>query len=143
MDAEIVVAHVIRGAIHALAPEAFPPLGRALIARDDDELSRQLGEQVRRLRREELRDPYLQQPNRALLTPGAELRKRLFRPVASPGAILTDARLAGLWRVKAKGRKAEVTVDRLGGRVPRADLEHEAQRVARLRGAAEALLVDA
>ena len=85
-------------------------------------------------------DPYLQKPNRPLLAPDAELRKRLFRPVASPGAVLRDGRLVGLWRVKAKGKKAEVTVEKLG-RLARADLEEEAQRVAELRGATEAVLV--
>jgi Winged helix DNA-binding domain len=79
-------------------------------------------------------DPYLQKPNRALLAPAAELRKRLFRPVASPGAVLRDGRLAGLWRVKAKGTKAELTVEKLG-RLARGDLEEEAERVAELRGA--------
>ena len=54
--------------------------------------------------------------------------------------MLKDGRLAGLWRVKAKGRKAEITVEKLG-RLARADLEDEAQRVAELRGAAEAALV--
>jgi hypothetical protein len=54
--------------------------------------------------------------------------------------VLRDGRLAGLWRVKAKGRKAEVTVEKLG-RLARGDLEDEAQRVARLRGADEAALV--
>jgi hypothetical protein len=85
-------------------------------------------------------DPYLQKPNRPLLAPDPELRKRLFRPVASPGAVLRDGRLAGLWRVKAKGRKVEITVVNLDP-IPRADLEEEAQRVARLRGANEAVLV--
>jgi winged helix DNA-binding protein len=85
-------------------------------------------------------DPYLQKPNRPLLTPAPELRKRLFRPVASPGAVLRDGRLTGLWRVKTKGGKAEVTVEKLG-RIPRGDLEEQAQRVAELRGAAEAALV--
>ncbi|HEX6387947.1 MAG TPA: crosslink repair DNA glycosylase YcaQ family protein, partial [Solirubrobacteraceae bacterium] len=85
-------------------------------------------------------DPYLQKPNRPLLTPETELRKRLFRPVASPGAVLKDGRLVGLWRVKAKGRKAEFTVERLG-RFARKDLEAEAQRIADLRGASELLLV--
>ena len=85
-------------------------------------------------------DPYLQKPNRPLLAPDPELRRRLFRPVASPGAVLRDGRLAGLWRVKSRGRKAELTVEKLG-RLARADLEEEAQRVARLRGAAEAALV--
>jgi hypothetical protein len=85
-------------------------------------------------------DPYLQKPNRPLLAPDPELRKRLFRPVASPGAVLREGRLAGLWRVKAKGRKAEVTVEKLG-RLRRGDLEEPAQRVARLRGASDAVLV--
>jgi hypothetical protein len=85
-------------------------------------------------------DPYLQKGNRALLAPDPELRKRLFRPVASPGAVLSDGRLAGLWRVKAKGRKAELTVEALGP-IARAGLEDEARRVAELRGAAEAELL--
>ncbi|HEX2233169.1 MAG TPA: crosslink repair DNA glycosylase YcaQ family protein, partial [Thermoleophilaceae bacterium] len=84
-------------------------------------------------------DPYLQKPNRPLLAPDDELRKRLFRPVASPGVVLRDGRLAGLWRVKLKGKKAEITVEKLG-RLARGDLEEEAQRVAQLRGAAEAAL---
>jgi hypothetical protein len=85
-------------------------------------------------------DPYLQKPNRALIAPDETLRKRLFRPVASPGAVLRDGRLTGLWRVKAKGRKAEVTIEKLG-RVSRAALEEEAERVAQLRGAADVQLV--
>lgn len=85
------------------------------------------------------RDPYLQKPNRPLLAPDPELRKRLFRPVASPGVVLRDGRLTGLWRINAKGRKAEVTVEKLG-RLRREDLEEQAQRVAKLRGAAEAAL---
>jgi hypothetical protein len=85
-------------------------------------------------------DPYLQKPNRSLLAPEAELRKRLFRPVASPGAVLKDGRLAGLWRVKAKGRRAQITVQRLG-RLARTDLAEEAQRICDLRGACEAIVV--
>jgi hypothetical protein len=85
-------------------------------------------------------DPYLQKPNRPLLAPDPALGKRLFRPVASPGAVLSDGRLAGLWRAKAKGRRTELTVDALGP-LPRAELEREAQRVAALRGADEAVLV--
>jgi hypothetical protein len=85
-------------------------------------------------------DPYLQKPNRPLLAPDPELRKRLFRPVASPGAVLRDGRLAGLWRLRAKGTKAELTIEKLG-RLARRDLEPEAQRVAELRGAAEAAVV--
>jgi hypothetical protein len=82
-------------------------------------------------------DPYLQKANRPLLAPDDALRKRLFRPVASPGAVLADGRLVGLWRAESKGRKAALTVEKLG-RFRRADLDEEAQRVARLRGADEA-----
>jgi hypothetical protein len=85
-------------------------------------------------------DPYLQRPNRALLVPDPTLRGRLSRPLASPGAVLIAGRLGGLWRVRAKCSRAEITVERLG-RLPRADLEQEAQRVARVRGATEATLV--
>jgi hypothetical protein len=85
-------------------------------------------------------DPYLQKPNRPLLAPDPELRKRLFRPVASPGVVLADGRLTGLWRAKTKGRKAELAVEEFA-RIRRGDLEEEAQRVAKLRGAAVASLV--
>jgi len=85
-------------------------------------------------------DPYLLKPNRALLAPDPELRKRLFRPVASPGAVLVDGRLAGLWRTKAKGRKLELTVEPLAD-LDREPLAAEARRVAELRGAADLALV--
>jgi DNA glycosylase AlkZ-like len=84
-------------------------------------------------------DPHLQKPNRPLLAADPELRRRLFRPVGSPGAVLSDGRLAGLWRMRLRGGRAELTVERLG-RLRRADLEDEAQRVVELRGAAELAL---
>ncbi|HXV58127.1 MAG TPA: crosslink repair DNA glycosylase YcaQ family protein [Gaiellaceae bacterium] len=85
-------------------------------------------------------DPFLQKPNRPLLTPGDDLRKRLFRPVAGPGAVLKDGRLAGLWRARARGRKAEIAVEPLA-RLPHGELEEEALRVAGLRGSADVALV--
>ncbi len=85
-------------------------------------------------------DPYLQKPNRPLLTPDPELRARMFRPVASPGAVLSGGRLAGLWRIEGGRRRATLTVEPLG-RLRRGELEQEAQRVARLRGAGEAAVV--
>jgi Winged helix DNA-binding domain len=81
-------------------------------------------------------DPYLQKPNRPLLAPDEALRKRLFRPVASPGAVLKDGRLVGLWRMKAKGRTAEVAVEKVG-RLARKDVDAEATRLAELRGFGE------
>jgi len=80
------------------------------------------------------RDPYLQQADRETLVPDAALRKRLLRAVASPGAVLRDGRLAGTWRVKAKGKRSEFTVERVG-RLSKADLEDECERITALRGA--------
>jgi hypothetical protein len=60
--------------------------------------------------------------------------------VASPGAVLRDGRLAGLWRLAVRGGRAELTVEGLG-RLPRAELEEEGARVARLRGAGTVALV--
>ena len=85
------------------------------------------------------RDPYLQQPDRASLATDPAVRKRLFRPVAGPGAVLQDGILGGLWRVRARGRRAEVAVEVLG-RIDRDELESEAARVAALRGAESAVV---
>ena len=52
-DGDLVVAHIVRGAIHACAPGDFALYGRALIATDDDELAVQLGQQVQRLSAEQ------------------------------------------------------------------------------------------
>ena len=87
-------------------------------------------------------DPYLQKPNRPSLAPGPELRKRLFRPVASPGAIVRDGQLAGLWRMRVKGRRAELAVESLEP-LRRSALRDEADRVALLRGCVQAEVVHA
>lgn len=79
-------------------------------------------------------DPYLAMPDRGTLVPDADLSKRIFRPVASPGVVLVDGRIAGLWRVKAKGKRSAFAVEELG-RVPHRKLEAGAERIAELRGA--------
>ena len=83
------------------------------------------------------RDPYIQAPDRATLAPDPELRKRLFRPVADPGAILQDGRLAGLWRTRAKGKRMQIEVEELG-RLDREALQAEADRIAAVREARSA-----
>ena len=80
-------------------------------------------------------DPFLQPANRPLLTPDADTRARLFRPVASPGAVLSRGRLAGRWRMRLQGGRAEVAVERTG-RLPARAVAAEAKRVAAVRGAA-------
>jgi hypothetical protein len=79
-------------------------------------------------------DPYLQRPNRPVLVPDPDLRKRAFRPVASPGVILRNGQMAGLWRARARGKQLEIEVEQLA-RIDRSTLQAEADRVAELRGA--------
>ncbi|MBA3329061.1 MAG: winged helix DNA-binding domain-containing protein [Solirubrobacterales bacterium] len=80
------------------------------------------------------RDPYVQAPDRATLVPDPVLRKRLFRPIADPGAILQDGRLAGLWRTRAKGKRLQIEVEEFE-RLDRDALQAEADRIAAVREA--------
>jgi Winged helix DNA-binding domain len=64
----------------------------------------------------------------------------VFRPVASPGVVVKDEELAGLWRVKARGKKDEIAIEKLS-RLSREDVEEEAGRIAELRGIGEPVLV--
>ncbi|HEX8102881.1 MAG TPA: winged helix DNA-binding domain-containing protein [Solirubrobacteraceae bacterium] len=87
------------------------------------------------------RDPYLQHPDRASVVPDPALRKRVHRPVSSPGAVLQDGQVAGLWRVRARGKRAEIAIETVGIALDREALAAEADRVAALRGAASASVV--
>ena len=80
------------------------------------------------------RDPYLQQADRETLVPDAAVRKRLFRAVASPGAVLRDGRIAGIWKARAAGGRVEIEVERLAS-LDRDELERECARLAKLRRA--------
>ena len=81
------------------------------------------------------RDPYLAQADRETLVPDPSVRKRLFRPVASPGAVLRDGALAGTWKARAgRGGRLEFELERLAP-LDRDELELECARVAKLRGA--------
>ena len=100
-------------------------------------------------------DPYLQTRDRDLLVPDAGHRRALWKVLASPGALLVDGEVAGIWRArqtrstrsaKATGSSSgdgpgpdgglEVTVEPFGrlSRATRAALEDEARGLARLRG---------
>lgn len=54
--------------------------------------------------------------------------------------MIQDGTLAGLWRVRAKGKKAAITVEELK-RIRRRDLKDEAERIAELRAASDLELV--
>lgn len=76
-------------------------------------------------------DPLLTARDRDVLADDA-LRKRIWRPVGSPGVVLHDGRVAGLWRARKQGRKLSIEAEWLGEPV---DLREEGERLAALRGA--------
>jgi hypothetical protein len=79
-------------------------------------------------------DPYLSMRDRETLAPDKALRKRLWKPLGNPGAVLVDGVLAGLWRPAKKGKRLVVTVDAFDG-APADALAEEADRLAPFRGA--------
>ena len=87
------MAYIVRGAIHALAPGDLALYGRALIARDDDELGAQLGRQVQRLAAEHgfapgaaLDEVATADEGRAGATAGRSTRPRCTRSCGSASA---------------------------------------------------------
>jgi Winged helix DNA-binding domain len=88
-------------------------------------------------------DPLGASRDRELLVPDAELRKRVWTSLGGPGIVLAGGEVAGLWRPAKKGRRLRVTVEALG-KLPRAELVEEAERLAPFRGAEAAdVTVDA
>lgn len=77
-------------------------------------------------------DPLLNARDREVLAPDKAVRQRIWRPVGSPGVVLHDGRLAGLWRARKQGGKLRVETEWLGEPV---DIRPEAERLAALRGA--------
>jgi Winged helix DNA-binding domain len=81
-------------------------------------------------------DPFLLARDRELLFPDAATRKRVWRPVGSPGLVVADGRLAAIWRPRKKGKRLELAVEPFG-RLPKATrtgIEEEADRIAPHRG---------
>ena len=81
------------------------------------------------------RDPYLQQADRETLVPDAAVRKRLFRAVASPGAVLRDGALAGMWKAKVAAATAPRSRSSASRRSTATSSSASARGVAKLRGA--------
>ena len=86
-------------------------------------------------------DPYLQARDRELLLPDEDRRRLMWRAINSPGAVLADGEIVGIWQGKAAGAKAvDVAVTGFGAlsKSTRAAVEAEAQIVATVRGVPEA-----
>jgi Winged helix DNA-binding domain len=77
-------------------------------------------------------DPLLNARDRENLIPDEALRKRVWRPIGSPGIVLADGRPAGLWRARKQGKKLRIETEWFGAPV---DVREEAERLAALRGA--------
>ena len=77
-------------------------------------------------------DPLLGARDKERLIPDKDLRKRIWRPIGSPGVVLADGRPAGLWRARKQGRRLTVETEWFGDAV---DVREEAERIASLRGA--------
>ena len=84
-------------------------------------------------------DLFLQARDRTTLVPDAARAKELWPVIGRPGAVLSGGGIAGTWRARRTGRGVAVTVHAWSP-VPRARLEHEAERLAAFRGMALASL---
>jgi hypothetical protein len=83
-----------------------------------------------------VQDPFLQQRDRTVLVEDEWARRRLWRPVRGPGAVLVDGEIAGAWQARKAGSRLQVSVEpfrRLAVHV-RAQIEEEAERLAPFRG---------
>ncbi|AHH94834.1 DNA glycosylase AlkZ-like family protein [Kutzneria albida] len=100
----------------------------------DDLVSAQPPELVRLL---PTSDPFLQARDRAVVLPHKEQQKTLWTILGSPGAVLVDGEVLGVWRAKL-GRKdrLDVTITQFGELDPpaREAARAEAERVAGVRG---------
>ncbi|MBB4686024.1 DNA glycosylase AlkZ-like family protein [Amycolatopsis jiangsuensis] len=81
-------------------------------------------------------DPFTQGRDKALLVPNKGRAKEVWKILGSPGALLVNGEIPGVWRTKASGKRLTFTItafDPLHGAV-RAEAEAEAARVATARG---------
>jgi Winged helix DNA-binding domain len=77
-------------------------------------------------------DPVLTARDKEHLIADKELRKKVWRPVGSPGIVLHDGVPAGTWRARKQGRRLAFETEWFGDPV---DIGAEAERLAVLRGA--------
>jgi Winged helix DNA-binding domain len=81
-------------------------------------------------------DPFLLARDRALLFADEAVRKRVWRPVGSPGVVVADGRLVAIWRPRKKGKRLGLEVEPFGplGKAVRSGIEEETERIAPHRG---------
>jgi hypothetical protein len=84
-------------------------------------------------------DPFLQARDRDLIVPDKAMQKTLWPVLGRPGALFVDGEVVGTWRTRSSGKKLTVEVDAVAPLPPSTwrDIDAEAQRLARVRGAAD------
>lgn len=55
-------------------------------------------------------DPYLDQRDRQILQPDSRLRRKIWRTVANPGAVVAEGRVTGVWTARKKKDGLEVDI---------------------------------
>jgi len=80
-------------------------------------------------------DPYLSAPDKDLLVPEHSLRRQIWHVVGSPGAVLSNGEIAGIWRPNKRGSALSIEVGLFSPQndPDRASVEQAAQRMASLR----------
>lgn len=83
-------------------------------------------------------DPWLQSRDRDLVVPDAARRTEVWKVIGSPGVVLVDGEVTGVWRPTASGRRLtlQLTPWRAFSAAERAEVEQEAAVVAAVRGLA-------
>ena len=76
-------------------------------------------------------DPLLAARDKERLIADKALRAKVWRPIGSPGVVLSDGRPVGTWRMRKRGRRLELETEWFGAA---ADVGAEAERLAALRG---------
>jgi hypothetical protein len=82
-------------------------------------------------------DPLLLSRDRETVVPDPAMRKKIWTAVGGAGVVLVDGEATATWRARKQGKRLELTVE---GKVPRAMLKAEAERLAPHRGCASVVI---
>lgn len=94
----------------------------------------QAAEPVRLVRLLPPSDPFLQARDREIVVPDKARQSVVWRALNSPGALLVDGEVAGIWRSRDGGSKLTVTAfDKVSSRI-RSAVQEEAARLAEIKG---------
>ena len=140
------------GITKADAGQRWKRLSSQLVAVEGDRKGLVLEEDLERLRHPPAsegvrllpaKDAFIQARDRDVLFPDPAHRKAVFPVIGGPGVVLHGALPVGTWRGAAKGKGYEVTVAPFAPLAAAvwAEIEVEAQRVARARGRQSATVV--